>query len=380
MRLGVLKYMLSLFVDNNFITGEQRDNIFSFMKERKRRQIFRLVQWVSIIGAFWIVFGVLALIKLLDLSFLKKLYEFVVVVTKPFFALMNELFGQNYLYAVFALIGIISWSLFFWLAVRITKKENLSIFKLSYFQESRLRSATVFFVISYICAGLAFSFLNRLLIPDYLSYYYSTVKIIPIFYMFAVVFFMYFAYRLKDQISLLFGIYFTALSVGTFSGYGTACYYLAVSRPVVQLLVSIIFVLLGFLHLKDEAENWCDYFGRTYQWTGLLMGFIALWIMSIWGISKPEGWVYAPKAYELWIANIMFIAVSTGSMFYGAYREDAMFFNYGLTFLIIATYTIFFSYLWQDFGVAFGSLSLGLLLVLTGYLLKRVGIIKKYIS
>lgn len=377
MRLGKLKYILSLLKENNLISAQQSESIFQFMNERRRIHFFRLIQWCFVIGGFWIVFGFLALIKLINFGFLIKILNILKEVTRPFFEFMAKVFGENYPLIIYAAIGLAVWALFFWLGSRVRRRESISEFKLNYFQDSRLRSTTVFFVISYIAAGICFTFLNRALLPQGVFYYWSAQKFIPFFYMAAVPFFSYCAYRLKDEIALLFGIYFTALSVGCFSAYGSACYYLAVSRPVLQLLIAIILILVGFLHQANEAYGWKEYFGRTYQWTGLLLGFLALWVMSIWGISKPEGYRWEPIAAELWFANISFIAVAIGCMLFGAHKEERLFFNYGLTFLIIETYTIFFSHLWGNLGVACASLVLGCLLVGTAYLLRRIWLSKQ---
>ena len=104
----------------------------------------------------------------------------------------------------------------------------------------------------------------------------------------------------------------------------------------------------------------------------MLFGYLSLWIMSIWGISYHENYWAVPAAAELWIANLLFIAAALGALFYGATREDRMFFNFGLTFFIIESYTIFFSHIWETLGAAFGSLSLGALLIGTGYLLRHL--------
>lgn len=376
MRLGKLRFFLSLWEENRLLSQEQREKIFIFMKERRGKQFFRLIRWLFVLGAFWIVFGFLALVKLFDFSFLKNIYRSLKVILTPFLIFLEKVLGPNYPFALFALLSLAVWVIFFGLGSRIRRKESLAELKWEHFQESRLRSATVFFVISYIAFGMAFSLMNRLLLPAHTSYYASAQKIIPVFYMLAVPFFGYFAYRLKDQLALLFGIYFIALSVGVISGYGHACYFLSVSRPVVQLLLGIILVLVGFLHSAHSPSKWREEFGRTYCWTGLLMGFLALWIMSLWGIGMREGH-WQPGIGELWFGNLLFLAFAIGALAYGAFKEDPLFFNYGLTFLIIETYTVFFSHLWENLGAAFGSLVLGCLTIGTGYFLRRIALSKK---
>jgi len=380
MRLSKLKYILSLLEQNNLITADQNNHIFNFMKERQKTQLFRFVRWCFILGAFWIFFGFMALIQLLNFHFLIDIWNYLLLLTKPFFELMETIFGSHYDFVVNGAVLIVVWALFFWLGNRVRNRESLPDFKLEYFHDSRLRSGTVFLVMGYIAAGIGLSLLNRVLLPENVSYYDSMDKFFPLFYVVGVFFFGYCAYRLKDQIALLFGIHFIALSVGCYSGYGHACYFLAVSRPVIQLIVAVVLILTGFMHVRNHANGWQEEFGRTYQWTGLLLGFFALWIMSIWGISKPEGYRWEPQTMELWFANIVFILTTIGCMIFGAQKEERTFFNYGLTFLIIETYTIFFSHLWKSLHVAYASLLLGCLLVGTGYLLRHIWLLKQRLT
>ena len=372
MRLGKVKKLLMLWKHNNLISIEQSEKIMDFMKIERNRQFLRLVKWLFILGAFWLAFGVLAALKLLNLDILVQAYELIKHLLIPIKKLMKFIFGVNYIYAYYSFISLLVWALLFYFGIRRKNKSELPNLKLNYLHESHLKATTSLFVLSYIAAGLSFNFLNRLLLPSEISYYYSDAKIFPLFTFVGIAFFLYIAYRLKDQIALLFGIYFIAMSLGCVSGYEHACYWLGVPLPMVQLLTSIILVLIGFIHvMQSKGEDFKLSFGRIYQWTGLLLGFIALWIMSLWGITKGEEYWSDPSAAELWLSNILFIAAGLGSMAYGAKSDDKMFFNYGLTFLIIATYTIFFSHLWSNMGTAIGALCLGGLLMVTGHVLRN---------
>jgi hypothetical protein len=132
-------------------------------------------------------------------------------------------------------------------------------------------------------------------------------------------------------------------------------------------------VFVGLWHIekiRSREDNFQFLFGRTYEWTGLLFIYLSLWIMSIWGFTFKEHYWISPKASELWIANLLFIAASLFTLFYGAVKEDRMFFNFGLTFFIIDSYTLFFSHVWATVGSAVGSLLLGIMLIVTGYILR----------
>lgn len=205
-------------------------------------------------GAFWLFFGFLATLNIFSPDWLYKIFQIIRTVAQPFVHTFRKLFGSNYVYAMYSSVSLIIWALLFYLAKRRADKENIKEYKLSYFQEIHLRTTTVFYVLSYVAAGFSFNFLNRIFLPEQYGYYMADEKIIPYFTMLGFVFYLYIAYRLKDHIAQLFGIYFMAMCVGCFSFYTHACYWLGVPLPVLQLLMAIILVLIGVIHvLKSEG-------------------------------------------------------------------------------------------------------------------------------
>ena len=375
MRLGKINRFLALWKRNNLISEEQEEKILNFMRQERNRQFLRLIKWLFIVGAFWLFFGFLAILKLFNLNMLRKIANFFHALNVPIVNIFKSIFGENYIFAIWGFVGVLGWVLFFGLASRLNKREKTRNVKLSYFQQTSVSGTLWIRTVSYICAGFGFSMFNRLLLPGDMSYYYAMNKIVPIFYFAGVIFFGYIAYRVFDQLALLFGIYFVALSVGCFSAYGHACYWLGVSRPALQVLVGALLIMTGFLHsYHSKQKEYKKHFARTYQWTGLLLGFISLWVMSLFGITEQG----LNNGAEQWIGNILFIGAALGSMAYGARAKDILFFNYGLTFLIIETYTVLFSKLWSNLGTAFGSLFLGALMIGTGYVLKKYWLKKEF--
>jgi len=216
-------------------------------------------------------------------------------------------------------------------------------------------------------------FFNYAIYPQDPYSFLGKEAIFPLFSLIGTIFFLVIAYAMRDQIALLFGIGFLAHTVGLFTTYFTACYVIGVQFPAIQLIVGLLLVFVGLYHIekvRSKETNFQFLFGRTYEWTGLLFIYLSLWIMSIWGLTFRESYWIDPKAGELWIANILFIAASLGALFYGAAKEDKMFFNFGLTFFIIDSYTLFFSHVWSTIGSALGSLTLGAMLIATGYILR----------
>ena len=100
-----------------------------------------------------------------------------------------------------------------------------------------------------------------------------------------------------------------------------------------------------------------------------------IWITSFWGFDLNMHFAEG-SAFEIWVANILFIAASVGAMFYGSKTEQNIFFNYGLTFLIIETYTIC-GRLASHLPEGLATLMFGGLLIITAKYLKKVYLKKK---
>ncbi|MCR4880596.1 MAG: hypothetical protein K6A44_01405 [bacterium] len=387
MRKSKINKLLDLWEKNNLISKEQNANISAFMKERQKETFFRFLKWVSIIGAFWVVGGLIAtIINIFELDFMQKIVDFIIksgtfiigiindYIWQPIYNLIYGWFGDNWGYFVWGICCIILFCLFKFLSEKFSVNKDVDKLNLSDEQKNILKTSWIFDVFSAISLAAAFCLFNMLFIPH--DSYYSNNKIFPICDVLGCVTFVALAYRYLKPMYLLFGIYFAALSVGMFWGYGYASYWIGASRPVVQIMLSIILLLVGYISEYLTEEDFIkEKFASIYNWTGLFMMFIALWIASFWGFS--EDWNWNAGAGELWTANILFILASIGAMYYGAKTEHKLFFNYGLTFLIIETYTIFCSRLWDKMPIGISSLIMGIMLIYTGKILKDLYIKKQ---
>jgi len=357
------------------IDEEQVKKIADYMKVEFHRQFLKLIRVLFIIGAFWVVFGLVATLRLINIEILLAIGRFLYKLVIPIIALAKIISREHYRELLSGVSCLLGWGLFHWLGIRLRKRSKLNTTKLGFLQEKELRLGTSFFTVGYILASAAWQFFNYMIYPARPYMYMGKEIIFPFFSFIGMIFFLVIAYFIRDQIALLFGIGFLAHTIGLFTTYFFACYVIGVQMPVIQLIVGILLVFVGLWHIeraRSREENFQFLFGRTYEWTGLLFIYLSLWIMSIWGITYKEHYWSAPTAGELWIANVLFIVVSLLALFYGAIKEDRMFFNFGLTFFIIETYTLFFSRIWATIGAAFGSLLLGIMLIATGYLLRHL--------
>jgi len=379
MGIGKIIRLLNSWIKAGFITDEQARKITEHLKASRRQQFLRLIKVLFVLGALWLVIGFVAVVMKIDAKVLLYIWNFICNLFSPVVNLAKWIAGERYGTFLVGIGCILGWGLFHYLGKRLQARSMQELVRLGSLSDPALRLGTSAFTIGYILAAVAFQSFNGLSSIEH-SYYDSQVGSIPYFSFLAVIFFLYIAYRMKDQIALLFGIGFLGHAVGFLTAYSAACYMIAVSLPGVQALVGVLLIFVGLWHVEKVRENEDSYFylfGRTYQWTGLLFIFFSLWIMSIWGITIDYDHWRGPSAFELWVSNLLFLGASLSVLFYGAWKEDRMYFNYGITFLAIDTYTLFFSHVWSTVGSAVGSLLFGVLLIGTGYFLRRLFLTKK---
>lgn len=392
-----LEKLLTLWESNNLITNHQVKNIMIFMKERQKKLFFSLLKWLTIIGTFWLVFGVIStVINLYEIDFFHKLFEKISVFFVTFFSFIakyllvpiyNNIINPclNFIENIFKEnTKFLYWGTFFLfcfiiLTVFLKKIKNDNVENLNISEEQKyiLKTSWIKDIIASLFLSGAFCCYNMLLIPT--GKYISSDKIIPLWNILGAVIFITSAYNFKKNIYLIFGIYFVSLSVGMFNGYGNACYWISVTRPIIQIFIGIILLLIGYitqltleLNKEEHKESFIlEKFASTYNWTGLLLLFLALWVSSIWGFDLELEYKYNYEL-QLWFANILFIVTSVGAMYIGSKTQQKIYFNYGLVFLIIETYTIVCDKLWDTIPTGVVSLILGLLLIGTSKIIQKI--------
>ena len=394
--MASLKKLLKLWQKNNLITQGQADNILEFMKERQKIMFFSMLKWLMIIGTFWLVGGIIGtVINVFELDIFHKIWEkicsmFVYIsmfiskyimipfhnfIIHPICVFVERLFGNNRYYFYWGTLALILTGLIQVCNFKIKQNNNIDNLSLSEEQKNVLKTNWVMETLFCIFLSAVFCLYNMLLIPS--GNFISDYKIIPMWNIIGAITFVFFAYKLQKNIYLVFGIYFIALSIGMFCGYDFACYWIGVSRPIIQIIVGVILILIAYIsQLKiklkeDKDENESTYliekFAGTYNWAGLLFLFMALWIASFGGFELET----SQSSAEIWLANILFLLTSVLAMYYGAKTEQKIFFNYGITFFIIETYTVLIGRVWNYLPVGIASLLLGLLLIGTAKFLQK---------
>ncbi|MBQ2983517.1 MAG: hypothetical protein IJD57_01820 [Candidatus Gastranaerophilales bacterium] len=384
-----LNKLLKLWVQNNLISNEQQQTIKDFMKERQKVQLFRFLKWISIFAAVWMIIGVVNIVvNFFQLDFMEKILMFILkffstivnfvksFICEPIYQAFYYIFGDNTGYFFWSILCLVG----FWVAFICSQKysektkNDVEVLNLSDEQKYFLKTSYVLDFISCVFLAAVFCLWNMLLIPS--GHTRFDDKIFPFFNVFGAITFFIGAYKIKKPLWLFFAIYFVSLSVGMFWGYASACYWIGASRPVIQALVGLILILIGHitwqnLKINNQEDEILEKFGSIYTAFGLFFVFLALWIMSLFGYKVSDSF-YEPSSVELWCCNIAFICASLFAMSYGARVEKKIYFNYGLTFLFIETYTVFCSRIMSSIGIGFGALGLGLLLLLTVKTIKKI--------
>lgn len=397
--MASLKKLLKLWQKNNLITQGQADNILEFMKERQKIMFFSMLKWLMIIGTFWLVGGIIGtVINVFELDIFHKIWEkicsmfayismfiskYIMIpfhnfIIHPICVFVERLFGNNRYYFYWGTLALILTGLIQVCNFKIKQNNNIDNLSLSEEQKNVLKTNWVMETLFCIFLSAVFCLYNMLLIPS--GNFISDYKIIPMWNIIGAITFVFFAYKLQKNIYLVFGIYFIALSIGMFCGYDFACYWIGVSRPIIQIIVGVILILIAYIsqlkikleESKDENESTylIEKFAGTYNWAGLLFVFTALWIASFWGFGAETSH-YNISSAEIWYANILFILTSVSAMYYGAKTEQKIFFNYGITFFIIESYTLLIGRLWKYLPGGIASLLLGLLLIGTAKFLQK---------
>jgi hypothetical protein len=151
----------------------------------------------------------------------------------------------------------------------------------------------------------------------------------------------------KKELVWLFGI--MALMIG----YGAATYnlskdnelFVGMNFPMRFTLLGLFLLGINFLLKKSEKLS---LFKEPTYFSGLIVVFTALWILSISGnYSSYEKWLEI-RQYQLWFYSILLLAASVIAIIIGIKKEDITLKNMGITFIFLNLYTRYFEYFWDS--------------------------------
>ncbi|KAI9151258.1 Carboxypeptidase 2 [Paramyrothecium foliicola] len=156
-----------------------------------------------------------------------------------------------------------------------------------------------------------------------------------------------------------------AAYLGAQTGYFFGTYYLGVESPIKFILAGTSFLCMAYVM---PAKAITAPLSRTTVIWGLLYIFIPLWILSIFGLEKPDGGFKLPEVVRseaFW--SVAFLAAGVLSVWHGLYYGLSTTKGFGLTFIGINLYTKFFEMCWEHLYKPLFFTVLALTLALLGH-------------
>ena len=96
--------------------------IAEYMKVERHRQWLRLIRILFIVGAFWLVFGFLATLRLLNLDILRAIGRWLRQLVQPLVQLAQYLSPKHYGELLSGIGCLIGWALCHWLGLRLRRR------------------------------------------------------------------------------------------------------------------------------------------------------------------------------------------------------------------------------------------------------------------
>ncbi len=106
-------------------------------------------------------------------------------------------------------------------------------------------------------------------------------------------------------------------------------------------------LILVVTYFIKKAEKLKPFVEPTY-WSGLIIFFLALWFLTIFGnYNSYEKWLEI-RQYYLWWYSIILILASFAAILIGIKKEDSLVKNIGISFIFLNLYTRYFEYFWDE--------------------------------
>ncbi len=147
---------------------------------------------------------------------------------------------------------------------------------------------------------------------------------------------------------LLWGISLAALAtwygIETFYFSSESSYFLGMNLPLRYVCFGLL-LTVGSVMVKKTSTTQA-FFPITY-YSGLLVLFSSLWLLSIFGNQTDLSvWGNTPQ-YQFWYATLLLSAFSIGAIWWGLSRQERLTAEIGILFFLLNVYTRYFEYGWD---------------------------------
>jgi uncharacterized membrane protein len=239
--------------------------------------------------------------------------------------LIDSLISTSYLTKSITFIGISA--LFFWLDYRYNSKKNRKKY-----------SKEIFAFFGCILLAIAAGFM---------SFLFEMGEEPGIFILGLAFLYFFLSVLRKKELLWLFGITALVIAFGTIThNLGKDNYlFIGMNFPM-RFTIFGLFILLATFFIK-KSEKLKPFFGPTY-WSGLIIFFMALWFLTIFGnYSSYEKWLEI-RQYYLWWYSLLLLLASFAAILIGIKKEDSLLKNIGISFIFLNLYTRYFEYFWDE--------------------------------
>jgi hypothetical protein len=168
----------------------------------------------------------------------------------------------------------------------------------------------------------------------------------------------------KKEILWLFGIIALLLAYGAITHNIGKENYLFVGMNFPMRFTILGALILIFTYFIKNSENLKPFLEPTY-WSGLIIFFLALWFLTIFGnYNSYEKWMEI-RQYHLWWYSLVLLLASFGAIIIGIKKEDTLLKNIGISFIFLNLYTRYFEYFWDELhkAIFFGIIAISFWLI-----------------
>ncbi|WKV12039.1 hypothetical protein [Marivirga harenae] len=168
----------------------------------------------------------------------------------------------------------------------------------------------------------------------------------------------------SKELLWLFGITALVLAFGAIThNLGKDNYlFIGMNFPMrFTILGALILIVTYFIKLSEKLKPFLE---PTY-WSGLIIFFLALWFLTIFGnYSSYDKWLEI-RQFHLWWYSLVLLLASFGAIIIGIKREDSLLKNIGISFIFLNLYTRYFEYFWDELHKAlfFGIIAISFWLI-----------------
>jgi len=151
----------------------------------------------------------------------------------------------------------------------------------------------------------------------------------------------------KQELLWIFGIISFLIAYGAITHDLGKSEYLFIGMNFPMRFTILGLILLAVNPLIKRSNRLKNFIEPTY-WSALLVFFISLWFLTIFGnYDSYDKWLEI-RQYYLWWYSLILLLASFAAILIGIKKEDSTLKNIGVSFIFLNLYTRYFEYFWDE--------------------------------